>query len=133
DRLATREAGRNFHLDVLAGRKMHAGLGALGGFRQADGHLGMQILAAAGGAEIFRLELRPEAARTAARRAAEHVAQHALEAAAATPPAGRALEAVVAEGKAFELARARPPAARLRAEAFVALEARLALGVDLAI
>ena len=40
----------------------------------------------------------------------------------------------MAEGKAFELARARPPAAaRRRAEAFVALEARLALGVDLTV
>src|SRR5664279_4244081 len=104
---------------------MHAGLGALGGFRQADGQIGMQILAASGRAEFLRLELR---ACTAARRAAEHAAQDVLEAAAA---AARALEAVMAEVEGFEMAGARPPAARLRT--FEAAEARLALGVDLAV
>src|SRR5450631_46427 len=105
---------------------MHAGLGALGGFRQADGQIGMQILAASGRAEFLRLEL---CARTAARRAAEHAAQDVLEAAAAAT--ARALEAVVAEVEGFEVARARPPAARLRT--FEAAEAWLALGVDLAV
>ena len=56
-----------------------------------------------------------------------------FEAAAATA-AARALEAVVAEVEGFEMAAARPGAtARLAAEAFEALEARLALGVDLAV
>ena len=87
--------------------------------------------------EILRLELPAEAAPAAARGAAEHVAQNVLEAAAAAAAAAppRALEAVGPEGEALEMrarrrSRRRRPAA---ADAFEALEARLALGVDLAV
>ena len=113
---------------------MHARLGALGGIGQADRHLGMHILTGGGTGEILLLKRRAETARTAAR-AAKHVAQNVFEA-AGTTAAAPALKAVRSETEALEMRAARSEAraaARLRAVAFVTLEARLALGVDFAV
>src|SRR5665213_399833 len=138
DLLTAGEPGWDLYLDILSGRQVHASLGALGCFRQADGQFGMQVLPAAGRAEIFRLESISEAARTAARRAAEHAAQNVLEPAGTgtTTAARPALEAVRAEVEVLEVRTAgseTTAATRLRAVAFIAAKARLALGVDLAV
>src|ERR1700688_2299079 len=131
DLLAAHEPGRNLYLDVLAGRKVHAGLGAFGGFGEADRQRRMQILAGAGRGEFLPLGLRSKSARTAAPRAAEPVAQDILEAGATAAP--RARETVIAEAETLEMTPVRPRAARLRAEAFEAAEARLALAIDFAV
>src|SRR6478672_2010067 len=133
DLLAARNARRNLDLDVLAGRQMYARLGALGCIGKRDRQRRVQILPGAGRcAEIFRLELLAETPRRAGT-AAKHPAQKILEAGAATATA-RTAEAIGAEAEAFELrAAARTgSAARLPAEAFKPLEARLAFGIDLA-
>ncbi len=99
----------------------------------------MEILAAGGRGEFFRLE---GCSRAATGRVAEHAAKQILEAAgsaaAAKSPAratGAALETVRAEAEAFETAGARvkSTAALPRAAAeIVTLETRFAFGVDLA-
>src|SRR5665213_446720 len=138
DLLTAGEPGWDLHLDIFSGRQVYASLGALGCFRQADGQFGMQVLPAAGRAEILPLEQSSEAACAPARRAAEHAAQNVLEAAGTgTTTARPALEAVRAEVEALEVRTAgsetTTAAARLRPVAFVAAKARLALGVDLTV
>src|SRR6185437_4601964 len=126
DGLAGCKAGWNLHFDVLTGRQMHAGFDPLGGFRQANGQFGVKVLAGAGRAEFLRLELGSEATR----RATEHATQDVLEAATT---AGCALKPVMVKVEAFEMTGIGPGAAPLRAKTFEAVEARLALGVDLAV
>src|SRR5512139_237184 len=106
DLLAAGESGWNFDLNVLAGRQVHARLGALGRVGEGDGETRLQILAANSRTEILRLE---RGACAAARRIAEHAAQQILETTAAAKPASAAaaLEPVGTETETFEMAAAR--------------------------
>src|SRR6185437_7931807 len=140
DLLTVGDAGGYLYFDLLAGRQMHARLGALRCIGKADGQRRMQILAGRRRAEILRLESSAiETARAragAGRAAAEHAAQQILESAARSAAAAGALEAVRTEREALEMRAARPAGARARAgmpaEALVSGESRLALGVALA-
>ena len=130
----------NSDVDVFAVRQVQALRRPIGGIRQRHRHFGLHVGA---DAEIFRLEVRSG---TAARAAAESVLQDVLEAAksaaatgsgAAAP--GGAGETLRTEVEVFEIgigsetgAGARPWPAATEAAAGKALEARLALGVDLA-
>jgi len=111
---------RNRHFDFLAGRKPHALLGAAHGFRQRYRERSGDIRAARRrfGREVFKCA----ASRARAAEAAEPAA------------AARAMRAAGAPGEGLEVAYATeagwPPLPR--AKTFEALEARLALGVDLA-
>ena len=133
DLLAVGDAGRNLDVDVLAGRQLQPLGGAVRRFRQRHRHLGLHVGA---DAEILGLEIGAAAARAAA----EGFAQNILEAAGRRPPAcaaapapGGAGETFRAEAEAFEIAVAAEAGTRAGAAAAVkTLEARLALGVDLA-
>src|SRR5262249_25161496 len=125
--LAVVEPGRDLDLDLLPGREHDPFLAALRRLRQRDGQRHRNVLA--GASEFLLLEL--EATAAAARRpghAAERLLQDILEAAKASAGAEAAtLEAARSPGEGLETATT-----GTRAEAFEALEARLALRVDLA-
>src|SRR5207342_1454712 len=82
DLLAVAEPGRDLHLDILAGRKMHPARAALGRLRQRDGDRDFDIAADRRLREVRLEMLRAESAAPAARGAAEteHVLEHVLEA-----------------------------------------------------
>src|SRR5262245_5404568 len=123
--LAVSEAGRNLDLDLLAVGKVDATRPALGGFRQRDGDLNPDILAAAARGEILELEIRASAARMLA----EHALENVVDAAKAAGPAGRAAS-VGPPGERLEPLEAATRMARMGA--LEAMETRLALGIDLA-
>src|SRR5262249_7770360 len=131
DGLAIAQPGRDLHVDLPPGRQLHALVRALGRFQQGDNQRGSDVPA---DTKVLLLEV--ETART--RRAPERLLQDILEAAEAAksaagaaagglkalaPPPDRSKTALPAE------AAPRPPPS---AEPLKALEARLALGVDLA-
>src|SRR4029453_18668956 len=136
DGLPVVEAGRDLHVHLLAGRKLDAFLRAFCRLRQGDGQRGGDVLGRA--AEIPLLELEAAARASAARGAAERFLEDVLETAeAAKSAAGAAAPALKAGAPPSEsLENAVLAEARARtapgAEAFEALEARLALGIDLA-
>src|SRR5260370_29005588 len=137
DLLALVEPGRDLHLDLLAGGQRDPLLHALGGFRKRDGKRGGDV-AAGRGAEILRLEMDIAAGAGAAGGAAspEHIFEDGLEAAKAARAgaAARRVDALGAPGEGLEPALVTEAAAGAPppAEAFAALEPRLAFGVDLA-
>src|SRR5262249_13587288 len=130
DLLTLGEPSRNLDLDLLAGRQLHATPGTLGGFRERDRHRGGDVTAMRPRC-LLVLELKAAAATTASR---EHVLEDVLETseAAAARTTTRALGAAGPEAERFEHALATEAAAGAGAKALEALEARLALGVDLA-
>src|SRR2546425_1268584 len=64
DLLALGKPGRDSYLDLLAGRQLHALLGALGGFGERDGERGDDVAAA--GRKILLLEMNTRARTSAA-------------------------------------------------------------------
>src|SRR5262249_23524052 len=102
---------------------------------QRDGQRRLDVAAmiATGTAEVAFLELGAAAPAARAAHAAECLLEQVLEAAEASAAgaAARAMETVGAPGEGLEIALA-PEAAARPAETFKTLEARLALGVDLA-
>src|SRR5262245_54321415 len=136
DLLATRNACRDFDLDVLAGRQMDASLRAICSVVERDGERRVQILPSAGaGTDILAFERRAPLPRTPRSRAAKHATQKFIDPAAEPSAAStaRAPEAVGTETETLEMrATTRiKTAARLRTETFEALETRLAFRVDL--
>src|SRR5262249_27972283 len=133
DLLALGKPGRDPHLDLLAARQLHTAPGALGGLRQGDRDRGGDV--AAMRLSLLLLEGGTAGPRASCR-ACEHVLEEILEAAEPGPgavgTAAAALEAAGSEGERFEHALAVEATARSGAEAFEAVEARLALGIDLA-
>src|ERR1700716_253749 len=124
DLLAGRDAGGNLDIEFLAGRQPDALLRALDGLFQRHRHGDAEIEIDRDPAGI-ELESTARAGPRAARRgAAEHAVENVLETAAAAEPSGAA---AAAEGVGLKPARA-----RTRVAAWKALEARLALGIDLA-
>src|SRR5262249_8334881 len=132
DLLAVGESCRNLDLELFAGRQLHPARRAFGSLRQRDRCRGGDI-AAVRRCEVLLLELEP-ATRATAAGAGKDVPQDVLEAAEATGAArasAAALETTGPVAERLEHALAFEPA-RAGAEALEALEARLALGVDLA-
>src|SRR5262249_38099369 len=128
DGLAIAQPGRDLHVDLPPGRQLHALVRALGRFRQGDGQRGSDVPA---DTKVLLLEV--ETART--RRAPERLLQDIFEAAkSATGAAAGVLKAVAPPAERFKSAFPAEAAARPApgAETLKALEARLALGVDLA-
>ena len=125
---------RDLDVHILAVRQVQALRRAIGGIRQRHRHFGLRVGA---DAKILRLEIGLGAAAAAA---SESLLENVLEAAEATAataaPAGTG-ETLRAEIEVFEVRVGTEPGAPARSwpasEAAVeALEARLALGVDLA-
>src|SRR5262245_22272214 len=132
DLLAVGEPGRNLDLELFPGRQLHPARRAFGGFRQRDRRRGGDI-AAVRRRKVLLLELEP-AARASTAGAGKDVPKDVLEAAeptACTGASAAALEAAGPVGEGLKRALAFKPALP-GAEALEALEARLALGVDLA-
>src|SRR4051812_32528264 len=101
DGLTVVEPRRDLHLHRLAGRKLHALLGAFGRLRERDGQRRGDVLAGSACAELL-LELAAAAGPPAAS-AAEGFLQDVFEAAkSATGAATCALEAVAPPGEGFE-------------------------------
>src|SRR5215475_12470754 len=124
DLLARAHAGRNLDIELLAARQPHALLGALDGVLQRDSQRSIDVEVDPDAAGV-ELEMIAAAARAAA--AAEHAVEDVLEAAATAHPAGAA--STGAEGIGLEAAGT---GAAARVAAGKTVEARLALGVDLA-
>ena len=131
--LAVENSRGNLDVDILAVRQMQALRRSIGRIRQRHRHFGLHVGA---DAEILRLESRPGAAAGAASESFLEDVLETAEAAAAAAAPGGAGEALRAEIEVFEIRVGTEPgaAARLgpRPTAAEALEARLALGVDLA-
>src|SRR5262249_16789637 len=117
-------------LDLLAGRQLHPPLHALGRLRQRDGHRCRDVLPG-GGFLLLEAEARAPPAPAGS---AERLLQDVLEA-AKSASAARAMHAVGAPSEGLEATRriaALTEAAARPAEPLEALEARLAVGIDLA-
>jgi hypothetical protein len=123
--LARSYAGGNPDIELLAGRQAYPLFCALDGVLERNGQRGIDVEVDPDAAGV-EFELIAAAARTAAGRAAEHAVEDVLEAAAAGPASGAAARV---EGVGLEAARS---GAAARVAAAKALEARLALGIDLA-
>src|SRR4029077_12174080 len=136
DMLAVHDADGNLDVDVLAVRQVQPLGRAVGCVGQRHRHFGLY-----GGANAKTLRLKIGAPATGAA-AAEGFAQNILEAAkpaapaaglsAAAPAPGGAGEPFRPEAEAFEIGVAAEAGTRVGAAAAKTLEARLALGIDLA-
>src|SRR5580698_983100 len=136
DVLAAHDADRNFDVHILAVRQVQPLGGAVGRIRQRHRHFGLNVGA---DTEILRLEIGAATARAAAEGFAQNILEAAKSAAAtagsgaAAPTPGGAGETFRAEVEAFEIPIATEAGTRVGAAAAAkAMEAGLALGVDLA-
>src|SRR5262249_34479765 len=120
---------RDLHVDVLAARQAHAARAALGGLGERDGQRHRDV-AARRRADIVEADMRLESGAAAACGPAEHALENFLETTEAHTAAGGAPEAAARKHRLEILGT--EAAARLRPEALEAVEAGLALRVDLA-
>src|SRR5262245_16119548 len=133
DGLAVVQPGRDLHVDLPAGGQLHALVRTLGRFQQGDGQRGGDVAA---DTKVLLLELETAGlprTRGTPKRLLQNILEAAEAAKSAAAPAG-VLKAVAPEAKRFKNAFPAKAATRPApgAETLKALEARLALGVDLA-